>query len=271
MQYVWKHPSLTGIEIAWRWVFGAPLLLWVWLHSDPVVRSDPQSWPAVASHAALGWQGPSFVGMAAAAGLLLVWCLWSAAGRTVLLRKLGAAGTQWGPVAVFTVLRVFLFAAVVVLWLGALTRIARGVDWTATSFAIQVGLVPKFAMAVGATLVLFLVWSLLSWRFSLPLAISAADGVGVNEALRRLRGQREVISKTVEINFVMGIVKVALLVLAVTFSACPLPFQAISTPDFLAKWWTGVAVLYLAMSDLFHVVRLASGLELWRSLKSPAA
>jgi hypothetical protein len=62
----------------------------------------------------------------------------------------------------------------------------------------------------------------------------------------------------VEINFVMGIVRVALLVLALVFSACPLPFESVATAEFLRNWWIGVGVWYLLASDYFKVVRAAA-------------
>jgi len=64
---------------------------------------------------------------------------------------------------------------------------------------------------------------------------------------------------------VMGIVKIALIVLAMVFSATPLPFESMTTPEFLMWWWGGVTVLYLVASDFFHVTRLVAYLELWRA------
>ena len=63
----------------------------------------------------------------------------------------------------------------------------------------------------------------------------------------------------------MGIVKVALLVLALVFSACPLPFESVEIADVSdAWWWSGVGVLYLVASDYFHVVRAAAYDALYR-------
>ena len=64
--------------------------------------------------------------------------------------------------------------------------------------------------------------------------------------------------KLFEINLVMGIVKIALVVLAMVFSATPLPFETYATQTFLLGWWAGVTVLYLLASDFFHVVRAAA-------------
>jgi hypothetical protein len=77
-------------------------------------------------------------------------------------------------------------------------------------------------------------------------------------------------SRLVEINLVMGIVKIALIVLAMVASACPLPFESVATPQFMLCWYAAVTVLYLVASDLFHVVRLVAYLELWNSCDQAA-
>jgi hypothetical protein len=55
----------------------------------------------------------------------------------------------------------------------------------------------------------------------------------------------------VEINLVMGIVKIALIVLAMVFSACPLPFESVATPEFMAWWYVGVTVVLFCGVGLF--------------------
>jgi hypothetical protein len=62
----------------------------------------------------------------------------------------------------------------------------------------------------------------------------------------------------------MGIVKVALIVLGMVFSACPLPFASVESQTFLTWWWIGVGVLYLVASDYFHVVRASAYDALYR-------
>jgi hypothetical protein len=56
-------------------------------------------------------------------------------------------------------------------------------------------------------------------------------------------------------------------VLAMVFSATPLPFASVESQTFLVWWWSGVILLYLAMSDYFQVVRAASYLALWRAVQ----
>jgi hypothetical protein len=87
----------------------------------------------------------------------------------------------------------------------------------------------------------------------------------VAASLRAARRLGPLKGKLVEINLVMGIVKIALIVLAMVFSATPLPFESVTTPEFLAWWWVGVTVFYLVASDFFHVARLVGYLELWRA------
>ena len=77
-----------------------------------------------------------------------------------------------------------------------------------------------------------------------------------------IRAPKALRSQLIETNLVMGIVKVALLVLAIVFSACPLPFSSVETQEFLTCWWIGVGVWWLLASDYFHVVRVVAVLRL---------
>jgi hypothetical protein len=81
-----------------------------------------------------------------------------------------------------------------------------------------------------------------------------------------LKSSRNLRGKLIEINLVMNIVRIALIVLAMVFSATPLPFNTITTQTFLNFWWCGVGLAYLAFSDYFHVVRAAAYLSLHRAL-----
>jgi hypothetical protein len=69
----------------------------------------------------------------------------------------------------------------------------------------------------------------------------------------------------------MGIVKIALIVLAIVFSASPLPFESVATPDFMLRWYSVVTVLYVIASDFFHVVRIVAYLELWKAYEPERA
>ncbi len=72
---------------------------------------------------------------------------------------------------------------------------------------------------------------------------------------RRLRLQN-VRASLFEINMVLAVVKIMLLVLALAFSAFPLPFANVITEGYIVFWSAVITVWYLAASDLFHVARL---------------
>jgi hypothetical protein len=63
---------------------------------------------------------------------------------------------------------------------------------------------------------------------------------------------------------VLGIVKLALLVLAMVFSATPLPFESVMQGAPLYLWWGLVTLLYLIASDFFQVARLMAFVQFWR-------
>ncbi len=67
---------------------------------------------------------------------------------------------------------------------------------------------------------------------------------------------RPMTAKLVEINMVMGIVNLALLVLAMVLSAAPLPFGDQLGSEALHAVWATATVFYFVASDYFQVVRL---------------
>jgi hypothetical protein len=56
----------------------------------------------------------------------------------------------------------------------------------------------------------------------------------------------------------------ALVVLAMVFSAIPLPFEADMTGTALSLWLLAVTLLYLVANDFFQVARLAAFVHFWR-------
>ena len=124
------------------------------------------------------------------------------------------------------------------------------------------------ALVIVLTLVLFVLWSVVSWYFSIAPLLAMLTDTGVVGSLRASARIGSLRGKLVEVNLVMGIVKIALIVLAMVFSATPLPFQSVTTAGFLAWWWAGVTLAYLLASDFFHVARLVAYLRLWRQAES---
>ncbi len=77
-------------------------------------------------------------------------------------------------------------------------------------------------------------------------------------------------AKLVEINLVMGIVKLALVVLAMVLSAAPLPFSDQLGPDALHVVWAVATLFFLVASDYFQVVRLKGFVEFWKMFRGSA-
>ena len=119
-------------------------------------------------------------------------------------------------------------------------------------------------MLIVGSLSLYVLWGVVSWPFYLAPLLAMQLGVGPGAALKAAFASGAVRGKLVEINLVMNIVRIALIVLAMVFSASPLPFSSVETQTFLNFWWGGVGLLYLGISDYFHVVRAAAYERLYR-------
>jgi len=277
----WARPGLTALEILWRWAYGIPaaaLVGWeaarVW-RAAPVDTAalgrmtflDPMSAAKTLSQAAsvvlppamraAEWLGPA---------LLVAWVVVSSLGRTVVLRRVDAR-MQARPVTLMALqaLRMIALAASFAAWFWCLRADGRFAIAGPVARGEEPSVVLLCAIAIAATLGMFTLWAAVSWVFSVAPLLAMLRGIGAGAALKAALGLGELKAKLVEINLVMGIVKIALVVLAMVFSACPLPFEAIATPTFMQYWYMAVTVLYLIASDFFHVVRLVAYVELWRA------
>jgi hypothetical protein len=110
----------------------------------------------------------------------------------------------------------------------------------------------------------FVVWALWSWVLSMASVLIVVDGRGLLSALAASVRLGPLTMKLVEVNLVLGIVKLAIIVLAMVFSAVTLPFEAQMSGNALYVWWVAVGVLYLAASDFFQVARLAAFVAFWQ-------
>jgi hypothetical protein len=216
--------------------------------------------------------GPPVLAVAAWLGpvLLVAWVVVSSLGRTLVLKRVDPE-LHARPLTLMALQAVRMLALGVsfAVWFWCLGA-AAGVAVTGpVARGEEPGLVLYFALAIAATLGLFVLWAVGSWALSVAPLLAMLRGWGSGKSLAasfRLGGLR---IKLVEINLVMGIVKIALIVLAMVFSASPLPFETTATQEFLTAWWCGVAVFYCVASDFFHVARLVAYLELWRAEETP--
>jgi hypothetical protein len=277
----WKRPLLTALEVLWRWIYGIPALWVLWRVGSRIVAGVPLNVRALETMTvtqpmqaaetlaqAMAVLLPPVTAVAVWLGplLLVTWVVWSSLGRTIVLRRIdGSLHARPFTLMVLQAIRIVALIASFAVWFACLQWAAEQTVTGPLARGGEPNLVGYFALAIIATLVLFTLWALVSWVFSVAplLAMLRNKGVGASLAgalrLGALRG------KLAEINLVMGIVKIALIVLALVFSSTPLPFESVATPEFLYTWWAGVGVLYLVGSDFFHVARLVGYLTLWKA------
>ena len=302
MGFCWRHKSLTAIEVAWRWAFGVPFLMIAWGQAQRILTEIP---PSVAGLDRLEWQNPwaSAVVLSQAIGRyeplvldVLRWLAplgvvgWAAAstlGRMLILQRMRTLDRQVGETRsmAMPVSSVFRrlpgFAALQALWMLALLACFwlwyGTVSWASATYitsGAQPDLVGYLCWLIFLSLGIFTLWALLSWTLAMvPLLLVLEDDKRPGATLRALLGSfrlgRRLSGKLLEVNLVMAIVKIALIVLAMVFSAAPLPFSDEFGAEMLHAINLVVAIWYLLANDFFHVVRIRSFCELWRHYRAP--
>jgi len=149
-------------------------------------------------------------------------------------------------------------------WFGSMqwaaaTHITTGAEPDLVGFAFW---------AIFLALGFFTFWALVSWTLSIaPLVMLLEERSALSALGQSLRLGRAFTGKLVEINLVMGIVNLALIVLAMVLSAAPLPFSDQLGSDAL-HWIDALAIIfYLVASDYFQVVRLKGFEEFWKMFR----
>jgi len=268
------------LEIAWRWLFGIPFL-WVcwrqWQHILAVLSLDTSGfssidsrnpwtaavqfanvWMAYQPHvvAVLSWLAPA---------MALVWAVVSGVGRSVVLKRMEPRlPFRPAQMALLQVLSLALLAATFWAWF-------RSLQWVASTHITPNGepdLVGYAIWAIFISLSFFTLWAIISWPATIaPLLALLEDRNPVSALVQSFRLGSAFTSKLMEINLVMGIVRLMLIVLAMVFSAAPLPFSDQLGPTALHVVTAGATVFYLVTSDYFQVVRLKSFVEFWHTFR----
>jgi hypothetical protein len=275
----WRRPGLIARELAWRWLFGIPalLLLSACVRRLLVILSATHTGidefslqqPVMAAeilrasyHAIL----PAALDLARwVAPLLMVgWAIASGLGRAFVLRSL-APESRWRPVSLMLLqlLRIVALGLTVYVWF-AMVRWAAGRDLFHLPPGAEPGMVAFAAWLICLSIGSFIVWALWSWVLSIAGVLIVLEGRSLPSALAASLRQGPLTMKLVEVNLVLGIVKLALTVLAMVFSAIPLPFEAHMSGRALYIWWAAIGVWYLAVSDFFQIARLAAFVEFWQ-------
>ena len=295
----WHRPSLVALEVAWRWLYGIPAVALVYfkvhaillaatggtldparlgldrtLLNDPVgaLSADPLG-AAGKFSGAIAIVKPDLAHLAAwlLPTLIITWIVVSSLGRTLVLRRADPA-LRARPITLMLLqlVRMGALCGIFWLWFSVISWASRYAINDAIAAGTEPNLVLYCAMVIVSTLGLFTLWAFLSWLLSVAPLLAMLRNLGPGASLVAATRLGMLRGKLVEVNLVMGIVKIALIVLAMVFSATPLPFQDVTTPEFLAWWWAGVTLLYILWSDFFHVGRLVAYLNLWRAFEVEA-
>lgn len=285
MSEVFRRPSLVAIEIAWRWLIGIPFLLICWQRGQQILAAFPLEAsgagsldtrnPWVASvqlcniaafyepHvvAVLRWLLPSAA---------IAWAVISGVGRNLLLMRM-VPGVRFRPLTMILLQGAWLALFGLTLW-GWLVSM----QWAAATHitaAAEPDLVGYFIWAIVLALAFFTAFALTSWALSIAPILALLENrrstlSSLGEALKLGWGFT---SKLAEINLVLGIVKLALLVVAMVFSAAPLPFSDELGPEAMHMVAAASAIFFLVANDLFQVVRLKAFVEFWKIFRGQPA
>ncbi len=275
----WRRPGLIARELVWRWGFGIPALLVLFVYGQvllanllaahtgiedfslqqPVAAAQiiRASYDAIlpAAFAVARWLVPL---------LMVGWASASGVGRTFVLRALVPHGhPRTLSLCLLQLLRIVALVLTIVAWF-AMVRWAALRDVIRIPAGTEPNMVGFAAWLICLSLGSFVVWALWSWILSMASVLIVVDARGLLSALAASVRLGPLTMKLVEVNLVLGIVKLALIVLAMVFSAVPLPFEAQMSGNALYVWWAAVGVLYLVASDFFQVARLAAFVAFWQ-------
>lgn len=277
----WSQPSLLARELAWRWLFGIPALLLLFYEGARIYAAtasqlaatgieqfsleDPMRAAVMVADTFAVLTAPVLHAIAWLLPLLAIgWAIASGFGRNLVLRRYDAAlPMKFLPLVILQLLRITALGGSIAAWFFA-------VRWVAGyTLSGEPNLVLYCALVIFLSLGIFTVWALLSWIFSIAPLLVLLEGRGIAASLYRSLRLGSLTGKLVEVNLVMGIVKLALIVLAIVFSATPLPFATVMTGTPLYVWWCIVTLLYIVASDFFQVARLVAFIQFWRLSKEP--
>ena len=280
MGWVFGHPSLTALEVAWRWVFGIPMLMVCWVQAQKILAVLP---PDTAGIGNLSLQNPWL----AAVQLDRAWSLYRPLVGHVLIWLAPAAGLAWAVVAGLgrslvlkrlhprLPMRPLALIALQAGWLLLLIAIVwdwyQAVGWVARTHIVpsaEPDLVGFSMWVIFLTLGYFTLWAVVSWVLTIaPLLALLEDRSAVSALGRSLWLGKAFTGKLIEANLVMGIVKLALMVVAMVFSSVLIPFADEVGMSALHQEWVVVAVFYFVAGDYFQVVRLKGFVEFWRTYR----
>lgn len=282
LRYCRNHPSLLALELLWRWLFGIPYCYLLYLQLSRIYLANAKAIAATGI-----WESSIIYPEKVAVVLaklydvlaapifhlliwiiplgIVVWSVFSGIGRNTVLRRYDKSlPRRWGSLIFLQFLRVFFYASAILFWFAALRWSARVALWSPSG-----SIVAYCTLVIVFSLGAFAAWALISWIFSIAPILVLLERRGPISALARSVRLGPLTAKLVEINMIMGLIKLALTVLALVWSAIPLPFEAVVQGNSLYAWWAVGSVLYCIISDFFQVARLTAFVEFTRAFNKP--
>lgn len=276
MGWMMNHPAVVAAEVGWRWLFGIPFLLVCWSRLQYILSvltpqnsglSDinPQNpWIAAGELSRALWQYEPLVAQELhwiVPVAVVVWIAISAVGRNLTL-KLAEPRVRFRPLSMIVLQTAWLalFGCICVGWL-------RSVGWAATTHfkGSEPDLIGFSIWLIFLSLGFFTLWALLGWVVSVAPVLMLMEDCSAPSALKlAFRLGRPFTSELFEIGMVMGIINLALIVVAMVLSAAPLPFSDQLGSGALHVVWAGAVVFYLIAHDYFQIVRLKCFMQFWR-------
>jgi hypothetical protein len=276
----WRRPSLLALEVLWRWLFGIPLIIVLgWQGWRIYSATAPQLAGTGILDASIADPMRAAVALSDVYAILaplilhtllwlvpvaiVAWAVISGIGRNAVLRRYDPSlPRRWGALIIMQLLRVIFLAGSFVFWFAA-------IQWAGatTLSGDSPNFIGYFALVICLSLGIFILWALVSWIFSIAPLLVLLENCSIASSLVRSLRLGPLTGKLVEINLVMGIIKLALVVLAMVWSAIPLPFEEVVQGASLYGWWAVGTILYFIASDFFQVARLASFIQFWRAFQ----
>jgi len=281
----WHDPALLGLELLWRWGIGIPALALVCWEAWKILSSVSLAHTGIEHFSLIDTVTAAQILSAVADRLLppiravalwlapllaIAWTLASGFGRMAVFRRYDCSlrSAPW-LLAAMQLVRIAALGGSVVVWFVCLHWAA----WTSLGGA-EPNLVGYFVKAIFLSFAVFCCWAVIGWVFTVAPLLALLEGIGIWQSIGAslrfghgsLRGLR---SKLVEINLILGIIKSALVVLAMVFWVTPVPFKAEIHGLSLYAWWATVVVAYCIASDFFQMARTIGFIEIWRSVNRP--
>ena len=277
MGWMLRRPGIVTVEVGWRWFFGVPFLLVCWTRLQHVLsvltledsglhNIDVQNpWIAAAQLSRafakyepiiaheLKWLAPVAT---------VVWILVSGLGRSFAFYRMEPR-LKFRPFSMMVLQTVWLalFGGVCAGWFLSVGRAAAA----HFSGSAEPDLIGFAIWLIFLSLAFFTVWALAGWVVSVaPVLMLLEERTAVAALAEGLRLGKIFTSELVEIGMVMGIVNLALMILAMVLSAAPLPFSDQLGGDALHMVWAAAAVFYLIAHDYFQLVRLKCFIQFWK-------